>query len=189
MAVSMGEAVLKRDRTVVVAGLVTIIALAWAYMLYLAWDMQRMDMGPGMEMAMPGMQAWSMVDFVLMFIMWSVMMVAMMTPSAAPMILAYSRISRQRTQHQSPLLVTAVFLSGYLIVWTVFSAAATLAQWGLHSLALLSPMMVSTSPILGGVLLIGAGIFQFTPLKYACLSHCRSPLSFFMLRISKKLSE
>jgi predicted metal-binding membrane protein len=176
----MSEAILKRDRTVVIAGLVTIIVLSWAYMFYLAWDMQQMDMAIGMEMAMPGMQAWRAVDFLLMFIMWSVMMVAMMTPSAAPMIMVYSRIARQRYQQQSPLLATGIFLSGYLIVWTVFSAAATLAQWGLHSLALLSPMMVSTSPILGGVLLIGAGIFQFTPLKHTCLSHCRSPVGFFM---------
>lgn len=75
---------------------------------------------------------------------------------------------------------TAVFLLGYLLVWTAFSAAATLAQWGLHAAALLSPAMVSTSPLVGGLLLAGAGVFQLTPLKRACLSHCRSPLHFFM---------
>ena len=73
-----------------------------------------------------------------------------------------------------------VFLTGYLSIWTFFSAVATLAQWGLHEAALLSPMMVSTSPILGGLLLIAAGIFQWTPLKHACLKHCRSPLDFVL---------
>lgn len=90
------------------------------------------------------------------------------------------QINRQHHEEQAPFLATGIFLLGYVIVWTGFSAVATLAQWGLHSLALLSPMMVSTSPILGGVLLIGAGIFQFTPLKHACLAHCRTPLGFLM---------
>ena len=72
------------------------------------------------------------------------------------------------------------FLLGYLAVWTGFSALAAVAQWILHALALLSPMMVSTSPLLGGVLLLVAGVFQWTPLKSACLTHCRSPLSFLM---------
>jgi predicted metal-binding membrane protein len=73
-----------------------------------------------------------------------------------------------------------MFLLGYLIVWTGFSAVAAFAQWILHARALLSPMMVGTSPVLGGVLLIVAGIFQWTPLKNACLTHCRSPLGFLM---------
>jgi predicted metal-binding membrane protein len=75
---------------------------------------------------------------------------------------------------------TAIFLSGYLLVWTGFSGLATLTQWGFHSAALLSPMMVSTSPLLGGIILLVAGLLQWTPLKYACLTHCRSPLSFLM---------
>jgi predicted metal-binding membrane protein len=178
MSVSIAEAVLKRDRTVVIVGLAGIIALAWAYMLYLAWNMRNMEMG--MEMAMPNMQLWGKADFLFMFIMWSVMMVAMMIPSAAPMVLMFSKFNRQRHEQEAPFLATGIFLLGYLIVWTSFSAVATMAQWGLHSLALLSPMMVSTSPILGGVLLIGAGIFQFTPLKHTCLAHCRTPLGFFM---------
>ena len=178
MSIGIAEAVLKRDRTVVIVGLASIIALAWAYMVYLAWTMSNMDMG--MEMAMPNMQVWGITDFLFMFIMWAVMMVAMMTPSAAPMVLMFSKFNRQHHEQQTPFLATGMFLLGYLIVWTGFSAVATVAQWGLHSIALLSPMMVSTSPILGGVLLIGAGIFQFTPLKYTCLAHCRTPLGFFM---------
>jgi predicted metal-binding membrane protein len=73
-----------------------------------------------------------------------------------------------------------MFLLGYFVVWTLFSVVAVVAQWGLHAAALLSPTMVSTSSILGGVLLIAAGVFQWTPLKHACLNHCRSPLGFLM---------
>jgi predicted metal-binding membrane protein len=178
MTAGFAQAAVRRDRAVVMVGLAAIIALSWAYILYLAWDMRDMDMG--MEMAMPSVQAWASVDFILTFVMWAVMMVAMMTPSASPMILMFSKISRQHDKKRNPLVATSVFLLGYLIVWTLFSAIATLAQWGLHSATLLSPMMVSTSPVFGGVLLIAAGAFQFTRLKYACLSHCRSPMGFFL---------
>jgi predicted metal-binding membrane protein len=120
------------------------------------------------------------VELFLLFVMWVVMMVAMMVPTAASMILTYAMLNRRQQIHEEPFASTAVFLGGYLVVWTGFSALATLAQWGLHEAALLSPMMVSTSPILGGVLLLSAGIFQWTPWKYACLKHCRSPLGFLM---------
>jgi predicted metal-binding membrane protein len=170
--------VLRRDRIIVLAGLISVAALAWAYTVYLAHDMGNMHMGMGM--AMPKMQSWSLMDFVSMFLMWAVMMVAMMVPTAAPMILIFANVNRKRQEQERPYVPTAVFLSGYLLVWTGFSVLATLAQWGLHEAALLSPMMVSTSSILGGILLLAAGIFQWTPLKYACLKHCRSPLSFLM---------
>jgi predicted metal-binding membrane protein len=178
MSAGIAEAVLKRDRTVVLIGLASIFALSWVYMFYLAWNMSNMDIA--MEMAMPNMQIWGLADFFFTFIMWAVMMVAMMTPSAAPMVLMFSKFNRQHHEQQTPFMDTGIFILGYLIVWTGFSAVATVAQWGLHSLALLSPMMSSTSPIFGGLLLIGAGIFQFTPLKHACLAHCRTPLGFFM---------
>jgi len=184
------ETVLRRDRSVVLAGLGVIFLLSWAYMGYLAWDMAHMmtmsetsmAMGTemGMEMAMPAVQPWSAVDYWLMFVMWTVMMIAMMTPSAAPMVLTYTKINRQQEDKLKPVWGTAVFFFGYLLIWTLFSAAATLAQGGLHAATLLSPMMETTSPILGGVILITAGVFQFTPLKQACLSHCRTPLGYFM---------
>ena len=168
------EGVLKRDRMIVLSGLLTVSALAWAYMVYLAWDMEHMEM----EMAMPQMQTWAFLDLVLMFAMWAVMMVAMMVPSATPLVLLFANVNRKRRERRDPVVPTAVFLLGYLLVWTGFSALATIVQWGLHSAALLSPMMVSTSSVLGGVLLLAAGIFQWTPLKNACLAHCRSPLGF-----------
>lgn len=172
------EAVLTRDRAIVMSGLAGVVVLAWAYIFYLAWGMK--DMGTGMEMAMPRMQSWGAIDFILIFIMWAVMMVAMMVPSAAPMVLMFATVNRRRRQQQGPFVPTGVFVLGYVVVWSGFSALAASAQWGLHSAALLYPMMVSTSPILGGALLLSAGIFQLTPLKHACLAHCRSPMGFLM---------
>jgi len=175
------EIVLRRDRGIILAGLVSITGLAWAYMFHLGARMGGMGTAGGTgTMAGPQMQAWGGLELFLVFVMWSVMMVAMMVPSAAPMILVFAKAKRNRSQGQSPLAPTAAFVSGYLLVWTAFSAVATLVQWGLHSAALLSPMMVSTSRVLGGGLLIAAGVFQFTPLKRACLHHCRSPLHFFI---------
>lgn len=172
------EAAIKRDQMIVLVGLVGVSVLAWTYMLYLAWDMKNMDVG--MKVAMPQMLSWGALDLVLTFVMWAVMMVAMMVPSVSPMVLLFATINRKRRAEQSPFVPTSVFLLGYLVIWTGFSAIATSAQWGLHSAALLSPMMVSTSPIFGGVLLVAAGIFQWTPLKHVCLKHCRSPLEFLM---------
>jgi predicted metal-binding membrane protein len=134
----------------------------------------------GSDMTMPQMRAWGVVDLVLVFVMWAVMMVAMMVPSASPLILMIAAANRRRREQDDPLVPTGLFLGGYLLAWTLFSALATVAQWGLHASALLSPAMVGTSPVLGGVLLLLAGVFQFTSLKHACLSHCRSPLGFVM---------
>lgn len=164
----------RRDRVVVLGGLAAVAALSWAYVSYLAADMQSVGM------AMPRMQAWGVADFALTFVMWAVMMVAMMTPSATPMILMFAGVNRRRRQQQLPYAPTGVFLLGYLVVWAGFGVLATVAQGALHTASLLSPMMATTSPILGGVLLLGAGIYQFTPLKRACLRHCRSPLGFIL---------
>jgi len=137
---------------------------------------------PGMAMdgmqAMLGVRAWTWTDAGLMFLMWTVMMVGMMVPSAAPMTLLYGAVARKAAAQGSPLAPTAVFVAGYLSMWALFSAAATAAQWGLERAALLSPAMVATSPALGAALLIAAGIYQLTPLKRACLRHCRSPAHF-----------
>jgi predicted metal-binding membrane protein len=172
------EAILKRDRTIVLAGVAGLSALAWAYLLALAWRMPHREMA--MAMAMPHMQAWEATEVLLTWVMWAVMMVAMMTPSAAPMILMFATLNRRHRGQQGPFVPTTVFSLGYLLVWGGFSVVATLAQWGLHTAALLSPMMVSTSPMLGGLLLLAAGIFQWTPLKSTCLTQCRSPLGFLM---------
>ena len=171
------ETLARRDRLMVAVGLAAITALAWIYLLFLATGMD--DMQAAMQTAaMPALEPWSGADFVLMFVMWAVMMVAMMTPSAAPMILLYAAITRKTRADGPPVAHSGAFLSGYLVVWTGFSVMATTLQWALEQVALLSSMMVSTSPLLGGALLIAAGTYQMTPLKQACLIHCRSPVQF-----------
>lgn len=163
-----------RDRFVVISGLFGVCILAWIYMIYLGSQMG------GMDMQVAQIQRWGLVDFMFTFLMWAVMMIAMMTPSAAPMVLMFARINRQPQKQQTTYLATSAFLLGYLNVWFIFSLVATVVQLGLHELALLSPMLVSTSPLLGGGLLIAAGIFQFSSLKNTCLNHCRTPLAYLM---------
>jgi predicted metal-binding membrane protein len=166
------EGLLKRDRAVVLAGLAGVSLLAWAYILVTAAEM---GTAPGMAMQL---RPWTGLDFLLMFLMWAVMMVAMMVPSAAPMILLFAAIRRKQQERGHPFAPVSAFVAGYIAVWSAFSLTATLLQWGLEQAALLSPMMVGTSPTLGGGLLVLAGLYQWTPLKHACLRHCRSPIHF-----------
>jgi predicted metal-binding membrane protein len=191
------DAVLRRDRAMVIAALATISVLAWAYTLWRAaqmsmmdmqaasgdmsgMDMSGMDMG-GMSMAAePAFRSWSLADFGFVFIMWAVMMVGMMTPSVAPMVLLYATVGRNAAARGRPLAATGWFLAGYLSAWVAFSLAATGAQWIVTRLALLTPMMESASFIFGGSLLIAAGLYQWSPLKDTCLKHCQSPLGFLM---------
>ena len=174
------EAALKRDRSIVLAGLVGISVLAWLYMIHEARSMVNTGVCQclGMKMSGPDTQAWSVFELLPLFLMWAEMMVAMMVPSVAPTVLTFALVNRKRQEQERPYVPAAVFLAGYLAVWTVFSAAVALGQWLLHGVALLSPAMVMTSPIVGAVLLIGAGVFQFFSFKARCLEHCQSPLSF-----------
>ena len=110
------------------------------------------------------------------------MMVAMMLPSAAPMILLFAALNRKQKERGNPFVPTALFASAYLIAWAGFSVVAVALQWGLDRMTLLSPMLVSSSAALGGVLLLAAGLYQLTPLKQACLKHCRSLLQFILTR-------
>ena len=174
----MLETTVKRDRLIMIAGLVSIAGLAWLYMVYLAWDMSQMDMA--MDMAMPMVQPWTTSEFLLTFVMWAVMMVAMMVPSASPMVLTYGATQRRHHEGSQPFGPTTLFLLGYVAVWVGFSLGATAVQWMLHSAALLSPMMIITNTVLGSSLLIMAGVFQFTRFKQACLNHCRTPFAFFL---------
>lgn len=180
------ETLLRRDRVIVGAALAALSVTAWLYLLHLASAMSDMAMPdmptmPGMAMAMPALHAWSWVEVGALVVMWGVMMIAMMTPAAAPMILMFATIHRRRTAEGRPTVPTAIFVLGYLVVWTIYSVVAAFAQASLHAAALLSPAMATTSPLLAGGLLAAAGVFQWTPLKRACLVACRSPLSFFMI--------
>jgi len=180
------EAVLRRDRAIVIAALAALTVLAWADLVWLADDMRMdgMDMTgfrmipAGQGLMMPASAPWHPIEFGYVFVMWLVMMIGMMTPSVAPMILIYARVGRQAAAQGKPFAASGWFVAGYLLAWTAFSAVATTVQWVLERAALLTPMMESASNILGAIMLILAGLYQWTPLKEACLSYCRSPLVF-----------
>ncbi len=162
-------AVIKRDRLVVLSGVAGIATLAWLVLFPLTRGMN--DMAIDATMTMPGEHTGPGEDAVVVFAMWVVMMVAMMTPSVSPTLLLFTSILRSRAQ--KPFAWVGLFLLGYLLIWSGFSAAAALAQLALHD-------VISTGTVIGGAVLVAAGIFQLTPLKHACLALCRSPQGFFM---------
>jgi predicted metal-binding membrane protein len=191
------ERLIERDRLVLIAGLIIVIALSWVWLLLGAgMEMNAFQMTgqiagksnmaattPGMDMAMQR-AAWSVGYAALMFSMWWVMMIAMMLPSAAPMLLLFARINSKNKAKgaaaKTPVAPTGVFAVGYLIAWGGFSLVATGLQWGLERSGLLSNMLSTTNAWLGAGILIAAGLWQLTPLKAVCLRHCRSPLGFLM---------
>jgi len=172
--------VLRHDRAVVLGSLAVAVALAWTYLLTGAGvGMETMDMGGGQMMAMA--PDWTLAYGLVVFAMWAVMMVAMMLPSAAPVTLLIASIGRKRREAGAATgISTAPFVLGYLAVWLAFSATATLLQWRLDAAELLSETMALASTLVAGGVLILAGIYQWTPLKQACLRHCRSPLDFLL---------
>jgi predicted metal-binding membrane protein len=182
------ETVLRRDRLTVAICVGVMAALAWAYVLWLAADMNMeaasmsgFRMVPaGVRMMAPAIAPWSAVEFAFVFVMWAVMMVGMMAPSAAPMILMYAQIGRQGKIAGKPLAATSWFVAGYFLAWSGFSLVATLVQWILERHALLDASMASANILLAAIILIAAGIYQWTPLKSACLVQCQSPFRFLM---------
>lgn len=194
------EGILRRDRIAVVIALAIVTLLAWAYLLHLgaqmgisstptlgdaSGEMSGMDM-PGMDMSgmdmgdaiAPGFRAWAAADFAFIFTMWAVMMVAMMTPSVAPMVLLYALVGRKARMGGKHFAPTGWFFAGYVLVWVFFSIVATMCQWLLASLAMLNPMMATGSSTVGGLVLVFAGLYQWTPLKEACLRQCQVPIAF-----------
>lgn len=167
------HAVARGDRWFVVGTLGVMVALGWGYMAYQAGAMHD-SMHHAAGHVMP---PWNAQTYLIALLMWCVMMVAMMLPAAAPMILTFARVRRQRQAASHPAVPTAVFVAGYLTIWSVFSVAAAAAQWALHDRALLS-MMDEAVPLLAAGLLLVAGAFQWTKLKDACLEKCRTPLTF-----------
>jgi predicted metal-binding membrane protein len=181
-------AVLRRDRIVVILASTLLTALAWGYLLWLSADMSMggMDMGDfrmipsGMGLMVPAHTPWRAMEFALVFVMWTVMMVGMMTPSAAPMILMYARVGRHSAAQATPFLATVWFAAGYLLVWVAFALLATLVQWALERTALLDSWMASTSNVLGAFVFVAAGSYQWTRLKEICLTECQRPFVFLM---------
>ncbi|MDQ8731173.1 DUF2182 domain-containing protein [Bradyrhizobium daqingense] len=171
---SILEHLLHRDRLIVAIGTVTVVALAWAYLAAGAgMDTEMMADMPDMA-PMP----WTPFYGVLLFVMWWVMMVAMMAPSAAPTVLLYATAKRKQETASRAAIDSWIFLAGYLVTWAGFSLAAVLVQGAFEHFGLLSMAMASTSALLGGCVLIAAGLYQFTPFKQACLRYCESPLLF-----------
>jgi len=183
------------ERILVAGGLIIISVLAWAYTIQMARTMGAHTPAVGvmaehgvhhlaghgaMHSAItPHLTAWGAEEIWMTFIMWAVMMAAMMLPTAIPMILAFTIVNRQRESGGVIVQVWA-FTSGYLSTWTVYSAGATIAQWGLLRAALLSPATLVSGYVLGGILLIAAGIFQWTPWKDACMAKCRNSIGFLL---------
>jgi predicted metal-binding membrane protein len=174
------EVVLRRDREVVTFVLVTVITACWLYLLAGA--------GTGMYPHEILPVTWTPGYALLLFSMWWLMMIAMMLPSAAPMVLLHAAVTRKglaRANDAGPNApshrlhsTTTAFIAGYLAMWGAFSLVAVVAQWALERGELLSAMMMSTSKLLGSGLLLAAGVWQLTPFKTVCLRHCRSPISF-----------
>ena len=181
------EDLLKHDRAVVVAALVFVIVVSWLYVLagagtgMSAFEMSSLSMAMGLDghamtgamgqamVAMATPADWTWAYAFLMFGMWWVMMIAMMLPSAAPMILLFALVNRRSHAKGGPYVPTAVFAGAYLVAWGGFSVIAVALQWGLERAELLSPMMASRNAAFGGALLVLAGAYQLSPLKHACL--------------------
>lgn len=181
-----------RRRALPLLGSLALCALAWFYLFVEASRMSgmqgaTMDGMTGMD-GMGGLGApWTLGEWAYLCVMWSVMMVAMMLPSALPTILLVAGVDHNRRARSAAAPstraaagITPLFVTGYLLAWTGYSVVAATAQWILHGTLLVSDAMVSASPVFSGGLLLAAGVFQFTPLKDRCISHCRSPLSFLM---------
>jgi predicted metal-binding membrane protein len=177
------EAALRRERLVIAIGLLTVVAGSWVWLLLGAGtgmtplDMTRMA---GMDGWLMEPAQWSIGYAFLMFCMWWVMMVAMMLPSAAPMLLLFARVNGQGTSADGSIISTGLFAAGYLLVWGLFSALAVALQWALETVRLLSPMLETSNIWLGAGILIAAGLWQLSPMKGACLRQCRTPLGFLI---------
>ena len=180
--------VLRRDRIVIILAFTLLTALAWSYLLWLAADMGMggMDMTgfrmipSGMGLMIPAQMPWRAMEFAFVFAMWTVMMVGMMTPSAMPMILMYARVGRETEPQAAPLSATVWFAAGYFLVWTAFALLATFVQWAFERTAVLDSAMASTSNVVGGLLFVAAGAYQWTQLKDVCLTQCQTPFAFLM---------
>jgi predicted metal-binding membrane protein len=176
---------------------VALTALGWATLAMLIGGMPGAALGPGGSLLdwlprvvealcnpsplHPGMPAgaWSPVDAGLVFLMWCAMALAMMLPSAAPMIYTYAEIAEAAARKREPIVSPLVIAGGYAAVWIGFAAGATALQWALTRSGLLDPALAVAGPWLAGALFVLAGLYQFSPLKQACLTQCQRPFPFF----------
>lgn len=166
-----------KAQTPVLGTLLAVILIAWGWLFHQHWQQESLPMS---QMWMPPSDAaaWRFTDFALVYNMWAVMMAAMMLPSAIPMILAFHRVCQRRAK--APYRLSYLFSLAYLLVWFLFSSVLTLLQWQFHGWSWLSPMMDNQSTALAVGVLFLAGIYQFLPVKNACLTHCKSPMGFLL---------
>jgi predicted metal-binding membrane protein len=187
------RSILKRERLLVAASLTALFLLSWLFLLYLAREMETMEGAAARMMGMPTQDALAArlaaalspgaaaladasVSFALVALMWAVMMVGMMLPSAAPTILLFSVLEGKRDVAGGTGGRTSFFVAGYFAIWSLFSVAAAGVQTSLSHAGLISMEMAARSSLLAGAILVGAGVYELTPLKDRCLTHCRSPL-------------
>jgi predicted metal-binding membrane protein len=168
-----------RNRLLALGGLSAVIALSWFYLVRMNAGMSH-SYGGMDHMAMMAMAPRLPEQILAAFIMWSVMMVAMMLPTALPAVTVFDNLARRRGLQTGSASPVALFVAGYVAAWTGFAAVAAAAQVVLSRAALLTPMLQSASIALSAVILLAAGAFQFTSLKDACLTKCRTPLAFFL---------
>lgn len=168
---------MSKIQSFVLLSILAVILTAWLYLFHQHWQMTSLPMS---EMWMPPSEvsAWQARDFGLVYLMWAVMMAAMMLPTAIPMILVFTKIC-QRRYSACPLIVVS-FILAYLLVWFLFSILLSLLQWQMHGLHFLSPMMDNRSIHLAAAIFLLAGVYQFTPLKNTFLQYCRTPMGFLL---------
>ncbi len=168
---------MSKNQAIIFSTLLAVIIIAWVYLYYQHRQMTTLPMS---DMWMPPSEAsaWQWIDFGLVYMMWAVMMAAMMLPSAMSMILVYAKICEQRYQTTHPY--TFLFVLAYLLVWLIFSVILTLLQWQMHGLQFLSPMMDVQNERMAAIVFLLAGIYQLTPQKNSFLQSCRTPLGFLL---------
>jgi predicted metal-binding membrane protein len=153
-------------------GILTSAGIAWVFLIWISLDTDHVFP----QLTMPSSAAWSAGNVLAVWLMWAIMMAAMMLPSALPMILTFVDLSKRSGE---PVRGRA-FISAYLAIWFGFSSVAMVAQWALQAVGWLNPMITSTSSTFTGSLLLAAGIYQLSPLKRLCLVNCRTPLGFLL---------
>ena len=187
------ESFIQRDKVITIIAIAILVGATFTYtVLGVGMNMSAIQMTPGLgqsQMSMPNMSAmrnmaatpavWSFNYSVLMFFMWWTMMIAMMLPSASPMILLYTALIRRTKKAKSIIRQVTSFICGYLLAWATFSLFAAALQSQLELRDWMSPMMMEATNIyLAAGILIAAGVYQLTPLKTVCLEKCRQPASF-----------
>ncbi|MHB8733542.1 MAG: DUF2182 domain-containing protein [bacterium] len=177
LTASVRAALPSRDAAVVVAGVAGLTALAWLDLVRIASGMAK---GMGMAMTISAPVPWMIDDLLANGVMWSIMMVAMMLPSATPMLLLFSGAQRTRRATGQIAVPAGLFAAGFVLVWLGLSWCAAGMQWTFQAFLVLSPQLAVTRFPLAIAFLIVAGVYQFTPLKHACLARCQSPLGFLM---------